>query len=114
MQIHHTKLFIHFILKESGFQVIKWAYTTALISCSLILNSAPNPIHWEKIMTRKKEDSWLLKKEIQRVFYLILEISPFTVHIFMFFCYNDKGKGLLAFEELRLHLPQVDNSQMKL
>lgn len=45
---------------------------------------------------------------------MILEISPFTVYTFMDFCYNDKRKGLLAFEELRLHLPQVEDSLIKL
>lgn len=54
------------------------------------------------------------EKNSEGFFYLTLEISPFTVHIFMFFCNKDKGKQLLAIEELRLHLPQSQDLEMKL
>lgn len=65
-------------------------------------------------MTQEKDDSWLLEKENLRIFHSVLSISHFTVSIFMFFCNNDKGKGLQASEGLRLHLPQSQDLEMKL
>lgn len=39
--------------------------------------------------------------------------SFYPFHIFMYFCNNDKGKGILASEGRRLHLPQSQGAEMK-
>lgn len=93
MQFHHIKLFIHWKLKESASQVTKKPHTTACLCCSLVLNSAPNPEHWEKIMIQEKDSSRLWEKKIQRglCFFLLFHLTDFTVHIFMFF-HNERAR----------------------